>query len=98
MKTSSEVQQTILGQANPLTTTKDQRTRLLLEQWRDENGEWEALFAVLRMANAWDLKSSKRLDQLVDQLAIAARIDELRVALLEKNKEWVAARAAGKGA
>ena len=86
MKLSNEVRSIVYGsKTGPDTSTKEERTKLFLAQWRDENGEWEALFAVMMLASAWDYAATKRYDQLIDTGEIAGRIDELRKQMAAKG-------------
>ena len=94
MKTSTEVMKKILGSDFAQSTTKDERTKLFLERWRGESGEWNALWGVMELPGPWDAKSRKLFERLVNTDAVAKRLDELRGAILVDSKKLLDAKPA----
>lgn len=65
---------------------RNARTDRLLAHWRGHKQEWSMLFGVLCMDHG-SVEYRERLDLVFNNLRIAARLDELRVAAVARDSK-----------
>ena len=57
--------------------TKEQRTRMILDRERGKPHEFSRLHVLLCMDFGWEAQDQQKLQELIDGVMIAARMDEI---------------------
>lgn len=56
---------------------RTRRTKTILDAWRGNPREFDHLHGILCIAHGWKTDESIEMDQIIDNMAIAERLDEM---------------------